>query len=663
MAGEEEEWLCVLDAGGRVSLEAVPGAGKTHRLIAACRNRKCLLLAYNTQLASETQRHLSRLGLSSDDVLCVTFHALCGKCLQLARDDAQLLAAVEMAECGELAVHDVPDVACVLIDEAQDVRSLYVRLLRVLGLTRPGMAMLVAGDRRQLIYDFDPDFPASLDTLLEPERAFGGKDWRTYTLTHTRRLTAPMANFVNAMFGCSIASIREDFEDPLPVEIRAPKRSAFRMAEMLQDVVEEATSCGRSVLLLVDRKRGNRPLISLLNTWSREGRRVFVHGIDADEADEAGGEEGIASAVDVRCGSYWSAKGLECDTAVVLLPRITSYNPTYVALTRARRRLIVVLDPKKPHAAAAHACVAGRDQGWVQIIGGDAARAVEDGVRLVASDSLTTAEDASPADDAPLRHDLERWDPSRILLGSTSTLTCNTESSTSSSGGGDSLLLPLLDGRPCDMGNVVVQMALAMAEHRVTGRVRAMEDILRPLRLESGPPVARAIGQGLASRHVPVFVEESSLLAPDLRAAAQAAYARFRTLDDIAEVALAIGAWDGYDHIMRRCRPVMSWVHDERIRLALDWTLDHLPMHSGEGILYDYRLRRGDQHARVQASHPTRGIFHVTWGRSSHDDGAAAVRAALHPTHRATIVDVAQREITEVTSEDPTGLLADARFT
>ena len=50
-----------------------------------------------------------------------------------------------------------------LIDEAQDVRDLYVRLLRCLGLVRDDVVLLVAGDRNQLVYDFDDADTAGID--------------------------------------------------------------------------------------------------------------------------------------------------------------------------------------------------------------------------------------------------------------------------------------------------------------------------------------------------------------------------------------------------------------------------------------------------------------------------------------------------------------------
>ena len=323
----------VAHGAARVAVEAVPGAGKSWLLRHASLQRPSLLLAYNAQLA----RDMREAGVP----LCLTFHALCARCLAPARDDAQLEEAVARAEAGTLVPHDVPCVELVLVDEAQDVRALYTRLLAVLGLL--SASLLVVGDRNQLVYDFDDDFPATLDTLVAPERALGCVDeapWVRAELSESRRLTRPMAAFVNALFGTTIRSSK----DGPPVEVRAP-RSVFDLFACLGDVFAEAqASGGGPVLVLSDRRRGNRPLRGLLNAASRAGARVSVHGLD-DHVEDA----------HVVSGTFWSAKGLESDTAVVLLPSAAARNPTFVACTRARRRLIVVLDPREPHAAAAQA--------------------------------------------------------------------------------------------------------------------------------------------------------------------------------------------------------------------------------------------------------------------------------------------------------------------
>ena len=110
-------------------VEAVPGAGKTWLLIQAW--RKCsgttLILAYNSQLAKD---------LRAQGAPCTTFHSLCTRCLDVARDDAQLESAVLRAERGELVPKDVPLASHLFVDEVQDSRRIYIRLLKVLGIVR-----------------------------------------------------------------------------------------------------------------------------------------------------------------------------------------------------------------------------------------------------------------------------------------------------------------------------------------------------------------------------------------------------------------------------------------------------------------------------------------------------------------------------------------------
>ena len=130
------------------------------------------------------------------------------------------------------------------------------------------------------------------------------------------------------------------------MSVRAP-RSMFRLAEVLSDVVGRR---GARRGPAPRRNRPNRPLRTLLNELSRRGRSVRVHGVDEGDA---GSDDGP---IDVRCGTFWSSKGGEAGTAVASAAA-AARNPTYVALTRARDHLVVVLDPREPHAASCGAVV------------------------------------------------------------------------------------------------------------------------------------------------------------------------------------------------------------------------------------------------------------------------------------------------------------------
>lgn len=602
----------------RVAVEAVPGAGKSWLLRHAALQRTSLLLAYNAQLA----RDMREAGVP----LCLTFHALCARCLAPARDDVQLEDAVARAEAGTLAPHDVPCVELVLVDEAQDVRALYTRLLSVLGLL--SAALLVVGDRNQLVYDFDVEFPATLDTLLAPERALGSvgeTPWVRAELSESRRLTRPMAAFANALFGTTIRSSK----DGPPVEIRTP-RSAFDLFACLGDVFATAqASGGDPVLVLSDRRRGNRPLRSLLNAASRAGARVSVHGLD-DHVENA----------HVVSGTFWSAKGLESDTVVVLLPSAAARNPTFVACTRARRRLIVVLDPREPHAAAAQACehcLAGDENAAVHMCDAKATRAVCAGAALDAEASL-----CAPRWNTR-RADVTHVQPPRAAMA------CGGVD-LGEAGGAD---LHDDDGVRVgghDMTEAVLVAILVRAEARALGAVRVMEHMVQPPRFDAAQ-LPEAVRNGFVGRAVPRGTPEEELLAPDLRTRAVRAYAALRAapdnVDAAAVVALASLAWDGYDHVMRAA-PSM-WMHAPRAIAALaaaDALLPHV------GVEYDTVLRNETVLCRVHACTPDAAV-HVVWRASSNDASAAAVRAALHPRARCLLVELGVHRVRTVRVAHP----------
>ena len=270
--------ISLFHSGKCVSAQAVPGAGKTHMLVHACQtvHNRYLILSYNVQLKNDTCRALED---AETDAICITFHALCTRCIAPARDDISLLTAVERVEQGVLEVHDLPDVTHILIDEAQDVRPLYTRLLKVLGLVPPNVTMFVVGDHMQLIYDFDEDFPASLSTLKHPMEVFSAGNWTHIELSNTHRLTHQMAHMVQILFG---------------VNVQAQKSGPKVVVEEAVDANEIFSKVGplltrsnkdKRTMLLVHKKKGNRILRGLLNklvaqvgnfiSWCRL-RRSFV---------------------------------------------------------------------------------------------------------------------------------------------------------------------------------------------------------------------------------------------------------------------------------------------------------------------------------------------------------------------------------------------------
>lgn len=584
-----------------IVVRAVPGAGKTWFLLQAWRrwSGTSLILAYNAQLAEAMKEH---------GAPCVTFHSLCSTCLDLARDDKQLDEAIARAEAGDLLPRDVPKATLLLVDEVQDVRRVYIRLLRALGLVDAETTVVLVGDELQLIYDFDAEFPADLAVMCHPETALSPDlEWEHIAVNTTYRLTPWIAQFVNHIFGTAIVALPREVEDALlpPVEVRVPK-TIFSLFEALEDLFVE----GNLPLVLSDRRKGNRPLRALVNALSRRGYPVRMHG-----------EETEVGRTEVCFGTFWSAKGLQSSTVIVLMPEAVARNPAYVALTRASERLVVVVDPREPNAAVCHAALSLSTDPRAVVVRGDPKRVSY--LTLPPEDTIATSL-TKP----------ERW--ARRPLPSIN----DHYVETTVPGTYDAeTFVASVSGSRRDMTGPLLTMALVRSEWTATGRVRAMEDVLNPTRLDWDKR-NDAILSGLESRIVSRGVSDDDLLARDLKAMARREYCSHgtRTRGSCAIVALACLAWDGYEHVMRQGLPTEDWTSHASVDTVLEFTDSILQGHTG--VKFDVVLRKAPHHVRAHAT-ADRTAFHFVWSATSDDVKEAAVRAALHGAGRCTLVELA----------------------
>lgn len=579
----------VRNAGTHVVVEAVPGAGKTHMIVALAQSfeESSLILAYNNALASEIQSLID-----PERVQCFTFHSLCSRCVRVVRDDLQLLRAVEALEQGELtiATDDVPPARVVFIDEAQDVRPVYIRLLKALGLIRQAERIYVFGDRNQLIYDYDPNFPACLDVLTRPNaHVRKGVAWNRVVASVSRRLPPPVASLVSDLFGVVIKSdtavSRSGTSPPPMVEVRTPT-SMYRLAQELHDLKDVPH------LLLVDRRRKNGPLRALLNEWSRQGVVMNVHR-ETEHNERA----------TMTCATYWSAKGLQHDTVVVVVPEQTPRNPLYVALTRTLRRLIVVIDPKEPHAALCQAIA--RHPEAVTVTSQRAARAIASTRTLDPTVSLSGRKEYGGSTAVP-EHCVGT---PRVSVPISSVFQDDSQLS----------------------GDIVVAMALAWTEIRCTGACRLVDEVLQPLVIEWKQDAAlRAhgyIGRPVYSK----FKTEDMLLSPDLRNVLRDAYDALRETGDeldemsifnLYELAYIKRSYDdGFECVTRQRTPdpVITPFDRERI----EWVRNVL----SEATEFDLPTAHSTSH-RVHARGEGRS-YHVVAQSTSDDVAQAALRCEV----------------------------------
>jgi hypothetical protein len=651
---EQEQAARLFQKGGNVSVQAIPGAGKTALLIRSCllAPKPCVILAYNVQLASDIKRAIAEADMSVD-VSCFTFHSLCTRTLAPARDDIGILQAVQAARGGTLQPREVPEARRVLIDESQDVRELYIQLLDVLGLCAPHVPTMVVGDRMQLIYDFDPDFPATEDTLLNPEHAFyGNEPWNKLVLSQSHRLTLPMAMLTHSMFGTAIHSTR----DGQPVDVRVG--NVFNLYELIRDITEEEDS-HTNVMILVDRKKSNRALCLLLNKLSENGCNVHVHGIDSEDPSATDGK--------LRCSTWWAAKGMQTHTVICIVPRFTPRNPLYVALTRAYNRLVVVLDEKEVHYKLCEAIMSIPSH--MVILNAKSRRIVSNTAGGVSEDSFD--QELRSKGDTQLRP-LDNWRAPRNIVNLFTTCDVSPAMYTEDFESDTGVVMP---GGLEDTSHVTLRLALVAAEFEATGRIRGMEDILQPMKLDPNSYVV-AVRCGLASRYISRNRPASDvLLSHDLMNLATASYARLKQRReqhypqhtvDFAIISLAVISWDSYDHVMRQLLPVTEWCHKDHVLRAIEVARNTFPTECTGTQDYDVRSRVCHQGivltVRTHAVDAT-GNYVAAWGEDfdspSHDTMTqCALKAAMHTNRTCILVDLFKGWVKRIVVEDPAKIVA-----
>lgn len=643
-----EDVRATLRTGRSCVIEAVPGAGKSYVIAQVCSEAslpsRALVFAYNTQLAHELATKLPA------ETPCVTFHAFCSKHVAMARNDDQMAEAITSLRRGDVRATALPDVDLVCIDEAQDVRPLYLDLLHACGiLTSPGqrgrpLQLIVCGDQNQLIYDFDPDHPASLDLLLGTEAMFPQFEWTRLRFSTTNRVPPAPTALARLVFGISDLVSSKSAADYPPVEFRAA-RSAFRAYDALQDVFRSEPS----VLLLVDRKVNNHPLRALLNQCDANGQRIFVHGINP---------AGVLSPRGLTCGSYWSAKGLEAPCVVAWLSSSAAANPLYVALTRASRRLIVLLDSKEPHAAVcAAACALRNDPAtarFVSVTSKEAEAALAKGATMDAAASLC-GRNWGPHS---LMGDVAKMKLKRDRVRPVVEKTAKAAAPIAVMSDDDELLTgddPLLI-------RIAVRAAVMYAELSFHGVICGIEDMTCPYRA-ARDNVLELVQSGLRARIVPSFMRDDDLLPPDLARITFDSYGRAKTQvhfgPDLVVLALAHLSWGEYHYLMRshldRAEDICA-----RVRDSADWLVQTLGCFAdadGERLAFDTVLASGSRYGRVHAA-SARCAYFCCGDAGADEEAEATALAAIHPRRTCVLIDVASQCTRQIVVDDPDSLFA-----
>jgi hypothetical protein len=532
---EQEVALERWRSGSNVVCSACAGAGKTTLLAHAslCASGPCVVLSYNKQLAEDTARMMEA---TSPNTQTFTFHGLCSRLFRLTKDDEILSDIIDELEDGTLPSTGMSWVECVLVDECQDLTRLHVALIRHMF---PGCRYFLVGDEVQMLYDSEPDTPANIDFMTNPERHFHSPaGWDRVRLGSSFRLPANVALLVNHV-------LDDRFEEivglrPRPATVQIVNMPNFEWGDFVVRLLEERTPS--SMIILTPQIKHYPPLDALLNTVSNTlGRRtkLHVHGVDDGSSEDA-----------LRVMTWHASKGCQTQTAVVIgVCHRSLHNPLHVALTRATKELYVLQDKNDPHDLLRSEAVKHLEP-RVAVLGSQSAK------KRPKEDADDVDETEEPSFTRPLLN-IDTWSPRKRMTDMDSHFT-----STLSTNVCQNLSFHLKD-LPHHFEEVVRLGVLMKAEVMLTGN--DLPDLLQ--NHVRGVRARHEIDRIATAQKRRSFSVDGDIALPlDMRFFFDGALVKARQRSADASAWLTLGAgirsWARKHYQMRQCFP-MTWLPDE----------------------------------------------------------------------------------------------------
>lgn len=358
-----------------VVVTASPGSGKTTlalQIVQKYTTFPSLVLSYNTALNQDTSKRIEALNLQKR-VHCFTYHGLLSKLTgDVVNDDMTLHEAMQRSDdIPSTAVDEegsetfcLQDLGTLIIDEAQDLRPMYWSIIQLIlsrVKRRHALRIVIVGDPLQMLYGFykqapaDPRFLTMANTLLKTHNPSPNPDerrWVILPLKETFRLTPPMTDFVNAIFGTTMKSPFRygEHEDPTVHICGVRSHSAWIVTNEVKEYLRASSHHKPEDIMVLFTSTNNKSAAvqvvrSLVN--AHVPVCVFRSGGShpSPDPESAHGK--------VRISTFHSTKGLEKDFVIVvnnkpLVPppgtpcEVSA--PLFVALTRARKKLVLVQD-------------------------------------------------------------------------------------------------------------------------------------------------------------------------------------------------------------------------------------------------------------------------------------------------------------------------------
>jgi len=345
-------------SNNNIVVDAIAGAGKTTTILHIAKThatKKILLITYNSKLRHETKTRVQEHNILNVDVH--TYHSYCYQFDKKCSTDYGIFNLLKTNTYNLNKLYDI-----IIIDEAQDITPLYYSVIHSIFTKysinqKLEMNVCILGDKRQSIYGYnkaDSRFITMYDQLYN----INNKPWKKCNLTTTYRLSKNMVNFINnailktQSLGYSKTNISNESVDYLLVKIYDSK---FIYEQIINQCIKKYGI--ENVLIIAPSVRELTPFKILINHISiHTSYPTYIPNSDNTIVDKS-----ILNGKLVFL-TFHQAKGLERE-CVIVYGIDNSYNKyynhdcknynqcpntIYVALTRAKQKLIILHDYKHP---------------------------------------------------------------------------------------------------------------------------------------------------------------------------------------------------------------------------------------------------------------------------------------------------------------------------
>ena len=347
LSSQQQHALDLWKQGDNIRVIAVAGAGKSTVILEICEHttEPVCIITYNKPLQEELADKLNAINSIS---VAYTFHGLASEYCSHCRDDTTLSDIITHTTHKPFLYKNV------IIDESQDMKQVYFDFLHLLIPDFSSIHIGLVGDPEQMLYDYDPDDPAVLGFINDPDAHFG-VPFSKAELSVSFRLTPCITQLSNALStegSVQIVPGNTKVTDE-KVDVQICSKSLWSDIAINWILKHHPVTSPGTIHILAAHRRKNVEIRQLVNALARYGYGIYVHIDDCIENKKFS---------NVHVMSWHSSKGSESETTILLgMGASSAPNPLHVALTRSKHRLLVLAERENIHLSFAKVIVENPD--------------------------------------------------------------------------------------------------------------------------------------------------------------------------------------------------------------------------------------------------------------------------------------------------------------